>query len=267
MTHEVKLEKVINQPTTEVYKALSHGLLFMNCSADSGTMKIDFRVGGKYRIDFYSMSKYNYGEFLEIIPNKKIVFTWCQTFEPDQTPDTKVTIELFPDGSKTRMTLLHTGFKDQLVCDAHKSGWTNGINDMTNEMDDGRLRMVRNFKIPVHKLYEVIKNPSSFFGWMGDLSKGMIDFKQGGKYQLPTKLGEIKGEFLHIIPNEKIEFSWLEGCNGPLESGKVTLNLKQKPDETSNLEIIHDGLTSVEEKINHRKGWEHVTKQMATMVK
>ena len=69
MSYQVKVEKVIGRSVSDVFHALKQGLLFMNCRADSRSMKIDFHVGGKYHIDFWSQGKFNFGEFLEIIPD------------------------------------------------------------------------------------------------------------------------------------------------------------------------------------------------------
>jgi uncharacterized protein YndB with AHSA1/START domain len=129
----------------------------MNCGSDSNSINIDFRVGGKYKINFYNNKKSNWGEFLEIIPNQKIVFSWCQTFDDDQKPDTKVTIELFAEGSKTKLVLEHRGFKDQPLCDAHTQGWTTGITDLASEMEGGHIRLVRRYDVPREKLYEAFK--------------------------------------------------------------------------------------------------------------
>jgi uncharacterized protein YndB with AHSA1/START domain len=263
MSYQVKTEKIIARSAGDVFHALKEGLLFMNCGADSESIKIDFKVGGKYHIDFRNHTLSNFGEFLEIIPNKKIVFTWCQNFGPEQKPDTEVTIELFEDGAKTRLVLLHTGFKDQANKDNHQKGWDTGLSDFSAEIQTGKLRMIRAYPIAPEKLYGICKNPETFFAFMGDLARGSVDFKVGGKYQLPTKKGEIKGEFLEITPNQKITLSWLIGRSGPLKDSKVNLIINQKDDGSSSLEIIHEGLHSVEEQKAHRSGWEAVTKKIA----
>lgn len=266
MTYQMKTEKIIGRMASDVFQALKEGLLFMNCGADSSTIKIDFRVGGKYYIDFRNHTLSNYGEFIEIIPNKKIVFTWCQSFGPDQAPDTHVAIELFEDGSKTRLVLLHTGFKTKEMADNHEKGWNAGFADFGNEIQDGRLRLLRTFETSAENLYSICKNPETFFAFMGDLSKGFVDFKVGGKYQLPTAKGEIKGEFLDILPNQKIALSWLVGYAGPLLDSKVTLTINKKDDGGSTLELVHSGLHSVADKKAHRFGWETVTKKIKEKV-
>ncbi|QDK47073.1 hypothetical protein DOM22_18850 [Bdellovibrio sp. ZAP7] len=266
MTYEVKAEKLIRRSASDVFNALKGGLLFMNCGADSGSMQIDFRAGGKYQIDFRNKTLVNFGEFLEIIPNKKIVFSWCQTFGPDQKPDTQVVIELFAEGPHTRLTLSHTGFKDQATKDAHQTGWFGGLADFIGQVENGQLRMLRSYPVSEQRIFEACKNPESFFGLMGDVSRGSVDFKVGGKFQLPTATGEIKGEFLEIVPGKKIKLSWLVGSSGPLEDSHVVLAINGKEDGSSYLEIIHNGLNSFEEQKAHRRGWETVTKKMTEVL-
>jgi uncharacterized protein YndB with AHSA1/START domain len=262
--HTLKLEKVINREITEVFSALKQGRLFINCSADSNDIEIDFRVGGKYQIHFKPMGKYNRGEFLEIIPNKKIVFSWCQSFE-SPSPDTRVTIELFSEDNKTRVVLEHSGFKTKETCDNHFQGWTSGLNDLSVEMQTGKLRMFRKFSAPVEKLFSLCQNPETFFGTMGDLSHGTVDFKIGGHYQVPNQKGGVKGDFLEIIPNQRISFTWLSGCGEIMKGSKVTLNFGTK-DGSSTLELIHEGLANEEAQISHRRGWDAVTSRLRDLV-
>lgn len=266
MSYQLTAEKIIARPTEDVFQALKNGLLFMNCGAASTTMEIDFRVGGKYHIDFKGKQLVNFGEFLEIVPNKKIVFSWCQTFGPEQKPDTRVSIELFNDGSKTKLVLVHSGFISEESKENHRKGWEGGLVDLTGEVENGRLRLLRSYNVSSEKLFELCKNPETFFAFMGDLSKGTVDFRIGGKYHLPTAKGEIKGEFLEIVPTKKISLSWLVGCSGPLKGSQVTLNINPKEGGASQLELLHDGLHSLEDKKAHRAGWELVTAKMTETV-
>lgn len=266
MSHQLKLERTIGRSVSDVFRALSQGKLFMNCGAASDTLKIDFRVGGEYFIQFKNKTLSNFGTFLEILPNKKIVFSWCQEFGPEQKPDTEVTIELFAEGEKTRLVLVHAGFNTESMCDAHTVGWTAGLVDMTSELEEGCLRFLRTFETPVESLFATCQNPASFFAFMGKVEQGSVDFRVGGKYQLPTQKGEIKGEFLEIIPNQKISFSWQVGCSGPLENSKVTLNFIVADANTSKLELIHKGLMLEEDQKAHRGGWEAVTNNMRELL-
>lgn len=50
--YSLKVEKVISREVKDVFKSLQEGKLFMNCGADSNSIEIDFRVGGKYKLNF-----------------------------------------------------------------------------------------------------------------------------------------------------------------------------------------------------------------------
>ncbi len=264
-TYDLKIEKLIATSPANVFRAIGEGRLFLNCSAAHDTIKVDFKVGGKYHIDFVSYEKSNWGEFLEIIPNQKIVFTWCQDPTPGSKPDTTVTITLKEESGKTKLTLTHVGFTDLELRDAHNGGWNGGLDDLFHEMIDGRLRFSRYFETPVEKLYELCKNPASFLGALGDLSRAKIDFKIGGHYFVPTEKGEIKGEFLEIKPNQTIAFSWLSApCGEALtRDTKVTLNFDTEEEGGSWLELIHEGLMTESQQKAHRAGWDGlITKMM-----
>ena len=266
MSHQLKIERTIGRPVGDVFAALAQGKLFMNCGAASDSIRIDFRVGGEYFIQFKNKTLNNFGTFLEILPEKKIVFSWCQEFGPAQKPDTQVTIELFPEGEATRLVLVHAGFNTPALCEAHTGGWTAGLTDMAAELEEGSLRFLRSFDAPVETLFATCQNPASFFAFMGELAQGSVDFRVGGKYQLPTPKGEIKGEFLEIIPNQKICFSWRQGCSGPLENSQVTLNFIAADGASSKLELIHRGLLLAEDQHAHRRGWEFVTSNMRELI-
>jgi len=259
---QLQIEKVINRSVPDVFDAVKAGRIFMNCGADSSASEFDFRVGGKYRLEFKNIGKFNAGEFIEIVPNKKIVFSWHQNFSSGGPADTRVTIELFAEGAGTRLFLKHEGFTDQEVCDGHKQGWTAGIDDLTLEIERGRLRMVRTYPVSVHELYEYCKSPTGLFGAMGDLSRGEIAVKVGGQYRVPTKNGQVRGEFLELEPDKKVSFSWLESCGQPMANSRVTLNFSAR-EKGAAVELIHEGLPTTEDQMKHRVGWESLTREMA----
>ena len=62
----------------------------------------------------------------EVIPQKKIAYTWRYKGEPG---DSHVTFELFPEGNKTRLKLTHTGIETFPKTPAYarknfEAGWT-----------------------------------------------------------------------------------------------------------------------------------------------
>lgn len=228
-TYDLKVEKVIPKTTAEVFRAIGEGRLFLNCSADHESLKIDFKVGGWYSILFVSYGMKNRGEFLEIIPNQKIVFTWCQDYDSNPTPDTKVSIDLKDLGGKTALTLTHTGFTDLESKNAHEGGWSGGLNDLSEEMTSGKLRLARKSPLTVEKLYEACKNPSTFPG----------------------------AKFLETIPNEKIVFNYNHET-------KVTLTFESedKKEDGSWITLVHEGLEKESQQKAQREGWDSLLKRL-----
>lgn len=227
MSHQVLAEKIIARSTEDVFNALKAGRLFLNIGCDTN-MQIDFRVGGKYHIDFKRMNLKHFGEFLEIIPNKKIVFSWCQTFGPDQKPDSTVSIELFAEGSKTKMVLLHTGFQTQKIADDHRGGWNDGLSGFEDEIQNGRLRMTRGVNASVEKTFDLCKKPESFFA--------------------------SHGKIVEVVPNQKI----ILACT----IGKLSLGFSKKNEEATKLEIIHEGLHTQDDVLKYRKSWEKALQEL-----
>lgn len=64
------------------------------------------------------------GEFVEVVPNERVVFTfgWEQEGNPIPPGTSRVEITLHPEGDKTRLRLVHSGLPDDAV-DDHIGGW------------------------------------------------------------------------------------------------------------------------------------------------
>ena len=69
---------------------------------DGGSATLDVRVGGKYHLDMYYQGKSypHSGEYLEVVPPKRLVFTWIS--EATNWLPSIVTIELTIEASKRR---------------------------------------------------------------------------------------------------------------------------------------------------------------------
>ncbi len=85
--------------------------------------ELDARPGGTYRV-LVRGSHPSLGEFVEIVPDEKVVFTfgWDEPDHPIPARSTEVEITLVPDGDKTRVRLVHRGLPDDAV-DDHIKGW------------------------------------------------------------------------------------------------------------------------------------------------
>jgi len=85
--------------------------------------ELDPRVGGAYRVLALGTHP-GVGEFVEVVSDRKVVFTfgWDEPNHPIPARSTEVEITLTPDGDKTRVRLVHRGLPDDAVSD-HTQGW------------------------------------------------------------------------------------------------------------------------------------------------
>jgi uncharacterized protein YndB with AHSA1/START domain len=85
---------------------------------------LDPRPGGVYDV-LVAGEYHGKGEFVEAIPNEKVVFTfgWDMPGNPITPGSTRVEVTLQPEGTKTRLTLTHTGLPDDEAVQQHIHGW------------------------------------------------------------------------------------------------------------------------------------------------
>jgi uncharacterized protein YndB with AHSA1/START domain len=85
--------------------------------------EIDPRPGGTYRVLVGGQDQ-SAGEYVEVVPMEKVVFTfgWEQEGHPIPPGSTTIEISLHPEGNKTRVRLAHRGLPDDAVSD-HGTGW------------------------------------------------------------------------------------------------------------------------------------------------
>jgi uncharacterized protein YndB with AHSA1/START domain len=100
---------------------------FGPAETESGSVRadMDVRVGGRYRFNFKTVDGESHevgGEYKEVVPNERLVFSWAWHSTPER--ETLVTITLKADGDGTLLTLLHERLFDQKARDGHNRGWT-----------------------------------------------------------------------------------------------------------------------------------------------
>ena len=125
----LELVRQINAPIAAVYETWVNPHKMQQWMGPGETqcegVDIDLRIGGKYRIHMVSSDCEHpiaVGEYREIVPQSKLVFTW--SWEGSDMPETLVSVTFEPDGDGTRLTLLHEKFPDRSVTDKHHEGWT-----------------------------------------------------------------------------------------------------------------------------------------------
>jgi uncharacterized protein YndB with AHSA1/START domain len=86
--------------------------------------ELDARPGGIYRV-LVASGFQGVGEFVEVVPNERVVFTfgWDMPDNPITPGSTRVEITLTPEGGKTLLRLSHTGLPDDDAVVQHIHGW------------------------------------------------------------------------------------------------------------------------------------------------
>lgn len=84
---------------------------------------IDPRPGGVYRVLVQGRHQ-SAGEYVEVVPLEKVVFTfgWEEEGNPIRPGSSTIEISLHPEGDKTLVRLAHRGLPEDAVSD-HTHGW------------------------------------------------------------------------------------------------------------------------------------------------
>ncbi len=87
--------------------------------------EVDARVGGQYRIQMKNSKDdetfTTRGEYQELVPNEKLVFTWG--WEGPDRHESLVTVELRDKDSGTEMVLIHERLANAESAKSHTEGW------------------------------------------------------------------------------------------------------------------------------------------------
>jgi uncharacterized protein YndB with AHSA1/START domain len=89
---------------------------------------IDSRVGGRFKFDMHMPRGVveHYGEYVEIVADRKLVFTWNS---PHTGGDTLVTVSFNPVKGGTEIVLVHEKLPADKI-DAHNGGWSSGLDKL-----------------------------------------------------------------------------------------------------------------------------------------
>lgn len=113
----------------KVWRAITEPEALKKWMAPSDAFKVllaetELRVGGRYHIVMNAPDGQVHdvsGVYREIVPNKKLVYTWAWKTTPER--ESVVTIELRAAGSGTELTLRHEQFFDEEARNHHEQGW------------------------------------------------------------------------------------------------------------------------------------------------
>jgi uncharacterized protein YndB with AHSA1/START domain len=125
-TDAVVVERTLNAPAAKVWKALTDVDQMREWYFDLKEFKPEVGFEFEFVVEHEGNHYHHLCRVVEVIPEKKIAYTWRYKGEPG---DSLVTFELFPDGTKTRLKLTHTGIETFPRTPAYaqknfEAGWT-----------------------------------------------------------------------------------------------------------------------------------------------
>ena len=90
--------------------------------------EVDLRVGGRFRVTMLAADGETHdvsGVYQELVPNRKLVFSWAWRSTPER--ESRVTVRIEPDGNGCELVLMHEQFFDEVARDGHEHGWTGAM--------------------------------------------------------------------------------------------------------------------------------------------
>ena len=126
---EVVCEVLIDARPSTVFELLTNPELQRQYFGTEVTL--DPRPGGIYKT-LVAGTHPALGEFIEVVPDEKVVFTfgWDEPDHPIPAGSTTVAITLTPEGKKTRVRLVHSGLPEDATSD-HSRGWNHYLERMS----------------------------------------------------------------------------------------------------------------------------------------
>jgi uncharacterized protein YndB with AHSA1/START domain len=86
--------------------------------------RIDAQVGGSYRIEAADHGIGVRGEYLELRPYERLMFTWIWIEDGADGAVENVSVTFTPDGDRVRIDLVHTGpWTTSEPVDNYRQGW------------------------------------------------------------------------------------------------------------------------------------------------
>jgi uncharacterized protein YndB with AHSA1/START domain len=136
---KLTLSRIINAPCEMIFRAWAEPEQLLEWFGPEGgrcqEITADVKPGGAFRFQMISPrgERIAIGKYLEVVPNKRLQFTW--SWENYAMPNSVVTVEFEDLGDKTLLILTHTGLPDQEDVEQHTHGWNAAVKKFASLME------------------------------------------------------------------------------------------------------------------------------------
>ncbi len=139
---ELTLSRFIRAPREKVFDAFvtEQGVKSWMCPRGMGIPEasVDACVGGKYRVTMRSRDGESFtagGVYREVERPKRLTYTWAWEGEGMPNMETLITVSFAERDGGTELTMTHSGFPDEALCDSHRQGWSSSVNRLVDALD------------------------------------------------------------------------------------------------------------------------------------
>jgi uncharacterized protein YndB with AHSA1/START domain len=273
LTETITKSITVDAPPSKVFQAITDEKELTNWFPSIA--RLDARVGGSVEFQFQradgTVDHIVLGKVIEIIPDKKFSMSWKNTSDPN-FPDTVVTWMLEPDGGKTKVKLVHSGFEKGKWLDLHDGGWSYFAGRLVEYCQTGRVedrQMFKELGEEIRKTIVIDATPDVVFKALTDeqeltqwfpnqaVLEARVDGAMEFRFERPD--GErhtIQGRVIEIIPNKKLSYSWnMVGGSDP--DSLVIWTLEPVDGGKTQVTLVHSGLRPAPkgEEWSYEKGW------------
>jgi uncharacterized protein YndB with AHSA1/START domain len=141
VSEAVEIERTFNTPVAKVWEALTEVEQMRQWYFDLKEFKPEVGFEFEFVVEHEGNNYHHLCKVTEVIPQKKIAYTWRYKGEPG---DSLVTIELFGEEEKTRLKLTHEGIESFPKTPAYarknfEAGWTAIIGTELKQFLEGKV--------------------------------------------------------------------------------------------------------------------------------
>ena len=237
----------------------------------------NLKVGGTYQHDMIDEKGEIYphtGEYKEIIPPSKLVFTW----NSKAVKNTAVTVELKEiDAKTTELTLTHEFFPTEELKNDHAKGWPMCFDNLENHFKSPSAHPQKNHQKDFHCEISINASPQKVFTALTE-QKGLQNWwtptcsaeaKVGSKAKFNFDKTYNVMEIEKLIPNKQVIWRCVDQYHNSPNLTKhdewvgtqIIFNLKENTKGGTDLSFTHQGLAEdLQCYAQCFKGWTHFIK-------
>jgi uncharacterized protein YndB with AHSA1/START domain len=219
LAEAVVIERTFNAPIARVWKALTdvEDMRRWYFDLKEFTPEVGFQF--EFVVEHEGMKYHHLCKVTEVIPQKKIAYTWRYKGEQG---DSLVTFELSADGNKTKLRLTHEGLETFPKTPAYarknfEAGWTGIATELEQflEGQDRQFVISRTFDAPRDLMWKIWTERDHLAKWFGPKGVTIVsaknDLRVGGVFHYGMKTADGKmmwGKWIYreIVPPRRLVF-------------------------------------------------------------